>query len=152
MDALAQVTKLLELSRQRTEPVADCRPLRTIDESASRLNVTSFVRSGLNVAVELAVNARVEVKALLTVVVPVASPIETAVASEPIFKVVTPELTRLNVPDVEVMSPPLTATSPVTFTFPPNVVAPVPRKEYVGLVTALPNEMFSEAVVVLILM
>src|SRR5512145_1672794 len=125
MDALAQVTKLLELSRQRTEPVADCRPLRTIDESASRLNVTSFVRSGLKVEVELAVNARVEVKALFTVVVPVASPMETVVASPPIFKVVALALNKVATPvDVVVISPPLTATSAEAVTFPVSVEIP----------------------------
>ena len=147
-----QATMLFELSIQMGVPVEDCKPERINVESASKLSVTSLVRLGEKMELPFAfkafdaVSVPVEVRSLLTVVVPVASPMETAVASPPIFKVVTPELSRLKVAAVEVRSAPLMATSPV------NVEVPLPRKEKDGFVVALPKEIFSVPLEVLMLM
>ncbi len=71
------------------------------------------------------------VAALLMVAVPVEAPKETVVAAPPIFKVVAVALTKLKVVAVVVISPPLTARSPVSVVFPvtarveERVVAPV---------------------------
>ena len=57
-------------------------------------------------------------RSLLMVVVPVEAPRETVEAAPPIFKMETPELTKLKVEAVEVRSPPLTAKSPAVVTLP----------------------------------
>ena len=115
----------VSIQRELTVPPAACSPLKTKNESASVVTVTSVVPVGakvtplLNVAVAftprmseeaspsvtlpLAESAPVRVvppvtvKALLIVEVPVAAPIETVVAAPPMFKVVTPEFNKLNV-------------------------------------------------------
>ena len=59
-------------------------------------------------------------RALLTEVVPVAAPISIAVAAPPMLSVVAVALTKLNVVAVVVISPPLTARSPVRTVSPPT--------------------------------
>lgn len=55
---------------------------------------------------------------LFIVVLPVPAPRLSDVAPPPMFKAVTPEFSKLNVPDVEVMSPPFTAKSPAVVVLP----------------------------------
>ena len=57
-------------------------------------------------------------------VVPVAAPILTAVPAPARLTVVAVPFTKLNVVAVVVKSPPLTATSPVTFKFVPMLTVP----------------------------
>ena len=70
------------------------------------------------VAPALAVISPVAVSALFTVVVPLASPIETVVASPPMFKVVVVVLKREATVLVVVISPPFNAKSPVLVMLP----------------------------------
>ena len=76
------------------------------------------------VAPPLKVASPVAVKALLIVLVPVASPIKTAVASPPILSVVALVLKRLAVALVVVISPPLIAISNSAVTSPERVDVP----------------------------
>ena len=136
----------VSIQRELTVPPAACSPLKTKNESASVVTVTSVVPVGakvtpllkvvvaftlsvsadaspstvepLAVSVPVSVVAPVTAKALLIVVVPVPAPIATVVAAPPIFNVVTPALRRLNVVCVEVISPPLTAISPLRVRLP----------------------------------
>ena len=69
-------------------------------------------------------STKLAVKLLFKVVVPVPAPTAMVVAAPPMFRVVTPELSKLKVPAVEVRSPPLTATSAAAVTFPVRVEVP----------------------------
>ena len=67
----------------------------------------------------------VAVKALLTVVVPVDAPKETAVAAPPMLRVVAFALKRLAVPAVVVRDPPLIAALPAAVNPPFDVISPL---------------------------
>ena len=73
---------------------------------------------------EFAVSAPVTVKSLLTVVVPVAAPIDRVVAAPAKLRLVALVFKILAVAEVVVISPPLTAKSPLVVTLPVNCEAP----------------------------
>lgn len=104
-------------------------------------------------------SAAVEFVAIFTVFVPLfvtppmsivlvtaASLMFKVVAASKALTVVEAVASKLKVPDDEVKSPPLRARSPAA------VIVPLPRKEKLGLVVALPKAKFSEVFVVLMLM
>ena len=74
------------------------------------------------------------VLALLIVAVPVAAPILTVVPAPAKFTVVAVALTKLNVVAVVVMSPPLTAKSPVSVTSPVTPSVP-PTNAFLAIAT-----------------
>lgn len=110
IEAAEHLVKLLLESTHRVSPVVVCKPFSIMVESASVLKVMSVVPAGVKIADRLALKSPVTVNPLFTVVNPEAAPI---------FKVDTP-VKIFTVPAVEVMSPPLTARSPLVVTSPVN--------------------------------